>query len=133
MRRLQYLPSHVHDSGGGASAPSSLETLDRLYITLRKGDPTSQAPLILMPGSGINGKTIGPLLKRLLPLGLTELHLSGGQWHDGAMAHRPSGMGMGIGGGGGDWGIWKTNEQSIREVRSIVNTVWEEYMNHWDT
>ena len=78
-----------------------------------------------MPGAGINARTIQPVLAALLPLGVRAVHLSGGGWVDGAAGrHRPEGMGMGVG-GEGEWGVWKTNEEVIREVRRLVDEEWE--------
>lgn len=90
---------------------------------LAEGEPWT---LGLLPGSGVNASTVRSVLEALLPYGLQEIHLSGGVWEDGGMKHRPEGMGMGIG-GRGDWGVWKTDEQKIREVRLIVDAISREF------
>lgn len=82
---------------------------------------SAQAGLVVMPGSGINPSTVGHVLERLLPLGLSELHLSAGGWLEGGMSFRREGMGMGVG-GSGDWGIWQTNERVVGEVRTRIET-----------
>jgi copper homeostasis protein len=65
------------------------------------------------------------VLGTLLPYGLQEIHLSGGSWIEGEMAYKREGMGMGV--GKGEWGVWRTSEQQIREVRLIADAAWQEY------
>jgi len=69
-----------------------------------------------MPGSGINGKTVDSLV----PLRLSEIHLSGGDWIEGEMIFRREGMGMGVG-GKGEWGVFVTNEEKVKEVKAKVD------------
>lgn len=38
------------------------------------------------------------------------------------MTYRPEGMGMGVG-GPGEWGIWKTDEETVRVIREAVDRV----------
>ena len=85
--------------------------------------PASAAVLV---GSGVNPRTVGPLLAELLPCGLREVHLSGGSWLPGEMEFRREGMGMGVG-VDGEWGVWRTSEESVRDVRRQVDQAWEEY------
>ena len=81
----------------------------------------------ILVGSGVNGRTIGPLLEELLPCGLCEVHLSGGGWVASEMEFRRPEMGMGVG-GDGEWGIWRTSEERVREVRRIVDATWERFV-----
>jgi copper homeostasis protein len=71
-----------------------------------------------LPGSGINAETVGPLLDHLLPYGLKEIHLSAGAWIDNGAEYRKEGFGMGV--GEGEWGVWRTDEEKVREVKRIV-------------
>lgn len=82
---------------------------------------SAQSDLVVMPGSGINPGTVRSVLERLIPLGLSELHLSAGGWIEGGMSFRREGMGMGAG-GSGDWGIWQTNQTTVREVGTQIET-----------
>lgn len=82
--------------------------------------------LTVLPGSGINATTVGSILDALLPHGLLEIHLSGGCWSEGDMQYRPEGMGMGVG-GAGEWGVWGTTEEKVRDVRLIADAVWHEH------
>ena len=50
---------------------------------------------------------------------MEEIHLSGGGWIESEMKYRPEGMGMGV--GAGEWGIWRTREEVVREVRRIAD------------
>ncbi|OBZ79237.1 Copper homeostasis protein CutC [Grifola frondosa] len=108
-------------SGHGVSAPSSLPMLRTLLSAHHMTSPT------ILPGSGINARTVGPLLAALLSYGVREIHLSGGSWMSGAMEHQPQGMGMGVG-GEGEWGIWRTSEDRVREVRIAADQAWKEYV-----
>ncbi|KAA1468133.1 hypothetical protein DENSPDRAFT_373174 [Dentipellis sp. KUC8613] len=111
--------TRILTSGHGTSAPASLQTLQALLAKSQKrGCPS------ILPGAGINPRTARALLDALLPYGLTELHLSGGGWIDGAMKYRREGMGMGAG-GPSEWGIWKTDREVIAEVRRIVDEAWK--------
>ncbi|KAJ3844925.1 copper homeostasis protein CutC [Lentinula raphanica] len=99
-----------------ASQTESLETLASLLIATRNSN------LTIMPGSGINPYTVRHVVNTLAPLGLSEIHLSGGRWIEGGMIFRREGMGMGIG-AEGDWGIWQTDEGVIREVRALLESM----------
>ncbi|KAJ3519252.1 hypothetical protein NM688_g9328 [Phlebia brevispora] len=115
LRDLKSIPgmTRILTSGHGQKAPSSISVLQKL---LRE----SKRVLTIMPGSGINPDTIGPLLESLAPYGLKEFHLSAGEWIQSEMTFRPEGMGMGIG-GDGEWGIWRTKEETVRAVRKIAD------------
>jgi copper homeostasis protein len=77
-------------------------------------------PLVIVPGSGIGPTTVVHILDALLPVGLRELHLSGGRWIDGGMIFRREGMTMG-GGGPGEWGVWQTDANVIAQVRRLID------------
>jgi copper homeostasis protein len=106
------MPTH---SGQSKSALAGLPVLREL---LRRSQRTG-GPAIL-PGAGINHGTISHVMDHLLPHGLKEVHLSGGRWVDGGMVHRPEGMGMGAS-GEGQWGVWQTDGNAIRDVRRTVD------------
>lgn len=72
-----------------------------------------------MPGSGINAKTVIGVLNHLLPHGLKEIHLSGGIWVDGGMLFRREGMGMGA--SDSEWGVWRTDQDTITAVKTITD------------
>lgn len=84
------------------------------------------ASATILVGSGINPRTIEPLLAELLPCGLREIHLSGGGWVPSDMEFRREGMGMGVG-GDGEWGVWRTDEGRVKEVRMLVDKAWQDY------
>ena len=84
--------------------------------------------LTIMPGSGINNKTLPSILPSLLPLGLREIHLSGGKWTPGGMSFYRDGMGMGSG-DDGEWRVWRTQESEVRKVREIADVAWKEYIS----
>ncbi|KAI0078853.1 hypothetical protein K474DRAFT_1690101 [Panus rudis PR-1116 ss-1] len=107
-------------SGHRTKAPTALPIFRALSQQLPKLNEGRSIPLTIMPGSGINQQTVGPLLEELLPLGLQEVHLSAGGWLPSGMRHRPEGMEMGIP-GEGEWAIWQTDEHSVRAVREAVD------------
>ncbi|KAJ3849455.1 copper homeostasis CutC domain-containing protein [Lentinula lateritia] len=109
--------SDIMGIGQGKSVSGSLEVLALLLGTTQDG---SSGPII-MPGSGISPDTTGHVLDILLPLGLSEIHLSAGNWMEGGMSFRREGMGMGVG-GKGDWGSWQTNERIVGEVIALSNS-----------
>ncbi|EED79686.1 predicted protein [Postia placenta Mad-698-R] len=116
-------------SGHKPAAPSALPALrDLLQKAAEPTHPTPASTPAILVGSGINPATVRPVLDALLPHGLREIHLSGGSWVPGEMQYRPPGMGMGVG-GDGEWGIWRTSEERVREVRRIADLAWEEYIN----
>jgi hypothetical protein len=105
----------LSSSGHAKSALEGLGVLKALCTTREE----TNGPCIL-PGSGINVGTIGRVLDVLLPLGLTQIHLSGAGWQEGGMHFRREGMGMGVG-GEGEWGVWLTSEEKVRGVHEIVS------------
>ncbi|KIP11138.1 hypothetical protein PHLGIDRAFT_83925, partial [Phlebiopsis gigantea 11061_1 CR5-6] len=123
FRALKAIPgiTRVLTSGHSERAPSerSLEILKTFFEMNSTNAHSSFKPSIL-PGSGINPKTIGTVMDALLPLGLREVHLSAGAWLASEMIHKPEGMGMGVG-GEGEWGIWRTKEHVVRAVRQAVD------------
>ncbi|KDQ63228.1 hypothetical protein JAAARDRAFT_168823 [Jaapia argillacea MUCL 33604] len=110
--------TRILTSGLGKSAPSTLPALENLLHLADKQRSKNQ--VVILPGSGINPGTIESILDSLLPLGLREIHLSGGSWMNGGMVFRRDGMGMGVD-GNGEWGIWRTDQQTIRSLRTIVD------------
>ena len=113
------------DSGQAPSAPTP-NALPKLRTLIRTASRMPASATILV-GSGVNPRTIGPLLQELLPCGLREVHLSGGGWIASEMEFRREGMGMGIG-GDGEWGIWRTDEDRVRDVRRQVDEAWKEFV-----
>ena len=111
---------------GQAPTASSPDTLPTLRTLIRTTSRMPSAARILV-GSGVNAHTIGPLLRELLPCGLREVHLSGGGWIPSEMAFRREGMGMGVG-GDGEWGVWRTNQERIHDVRGLADAAWKEYV-----
>ncbi|KAK2461447.1 hypothetical protein APHAL10511_005910 [Amanita phalloides] len=112
--------SRILTSGHGPTAPSSLEVLKKLFQARKELVGNDPWVLSILPGSGINGENVTSLLEALIPLGLKEIHLSGGTWVDGAMSFRREGMGMGF--GKAEWNVWRTQEDKIRQVRYAVDT-----------
>jgi len=116
--------SRILTSGQGKSVLEALPVLESLFRTTKELVEDEPWGLTILPGSGINPQTAGPILDSLLPLGLQEIHLSGGNWKEGGMLFKREGMGMGTG-GDGDWSAWVTDAQIVREVREIVDARWE--------
>jgi copper homeostasis protein len=108
-----------------AKVLDSLPTFERLFGTKSALLDDDVWGLTIMPGSGINTKTIAPVVKHLLPKGLREIHLSAGDWVDGVMKFRKEGMGMGV--PGHEWSVWKTREKELKKVRYAADTTWDEY------
>lgn len=79
----------------------------------------------IMPGSGVNPQTIGPILSSLQPYGLKEIHLSGGQWFDNGMTYRHHGLGMGV--GEDEWSVFKTQRSTLQEVKGIAEGIYYEH------
>ncbi|KAF8492782.1 copper homeostasis CutC domain-containing protein [Russula emetica] len=107
--------ARILTSGQSVSAPAGLHVLRELLQRSQKnGGP------VILPGAGINPGTVHQVLENLLPYGLKEIHLSGGKWVEGQMAHRPVGMGMSAS-EEKEWKVWLTDEDTIREVRSVAD------------
>ncbi|THV07493.1 hypothetical protein K435DRAFT_259329 [Dendrothele bispora CBS 962.96] len=111
--------TRILTSGQGKSAPASINVLQSL-LKMAKARGKEGNTVVIVPGSGIDGKTVDAVLDSLLSLGLSEIHLSGGNWIEGGMDFRREGMGMGVG-SSGEWGVWITNKEKITEVREKVN------------
>jgi copper homeostasis protein CutC len=103
-------------SGQSTSVPMGLPVLQMLLQRSQTGD----GPVIL-PGAGVNPGSIRAVLDSLLPYGLKEIHMSGGRWSESEMVYRSEGMGMGAS-VQREWGIWQTDGNSVREVRSIADS-----------
>ncbi|KAJ7754946.1 copper homeostasis CutC domain-containing protein [Mycena maculata] len=122
--------SRILTSGHGQTVLQSLDTLKQLCQTTRKLTEDLPWVLRILPGSGINPETVGPVLDALLPFGLLEIHLSGGSWVESGMVHRQGGLGMGV--GENEWKVWETSEAKVREVRGLVSVVWAGYASSVD-
>jgi copper homeostasis protein len=98
--------------------------LNRIGALLKQASELSTGrmqPISVLPGSGVNSTTVHDILDGLVPLGLQQIHMSGGRWRDGRMVYRKEGMGMGVG-GPGEWGIWHTEADEVRRVKDIINS-----------
>jgi len=115
--------SRILTSGQAKSVPHGLPVLEALVKTSKELFDQDSWGLTILPGSGINQQTVGGVLDVLLPLGIQEIHLSGGHWKESGVSFRPEGMGMGVVGSSewGEWGVWTTDETQIREVKKIVD------------
>lgn len=82
-----------------------------------------------MPGSGLNASTLPTLLRALLPLGVREIHLSGGEWVPSEMEYRRDSMGMGAG-EVNEWSVWRTSEEKVRAAREVCDAIWKEFENN---
>lgn len=100
-------------SGHGPAAPTSIATLQKLFRDAKHA-------LIVLPGSGINPDNVGALLESLGSYGVKEIHLSAGEWIPTTMSFKKEGMGMGIG-AEGEWGVWRTKEETVRAVKKVVD------------
>ncbi|KAJ8523293.1 hypothetical protein ONZ45_g211 [Pleurotus djamor] len=114
---IKLIPVH---SGHGTSAPASLDTLGQLCSEMATFTTNQAFPTSILPGGGINAGNVRSLLSALTPVGVREIHLSGGGWVDGGMDFRRSGLGM------GEWGVWTTDEGVVRQVREIADMFWLE-------
>ncbi|EIN13915.1 hypothetical protein PUNSTDRAFT_129579 [Punctularia strigosozonata HHB-11173 SS5] len=119
LQAVQQIPgiTRILTSGHGLVAPSEPHALSSLLAFA--------STMTILPGSGINAVTVGPLLDALLPYGLREIHLSGGGWVDNGTENRKPGFGMGI--GESEWGVWKTDEEKVRAVKRIVEEKVKEF------
>ncbi|TCD71193.1 hypothetical protein EIP91_012143 [Steccherinum ochraceum] len=129
--QLAQIPNitRILTSGRGPSVPTSVRPIRaflRAAEILSERHRTPTNPLTILPGSGLNPGTVPAFVHDVLLLGLREIHLSGSGWIDGSMEFRKEGMGMGVG-GQGDWGIWRTNEEVIRQVRKAVDEAREKF------
>jgi len=113
----------VLTSGRKKKAPESIPELKAMLKAVHsvRTNTTPRLDLIILPGSGITPVTARPLVKELLPLGLREVHMSGGSWMPGQMQYRRRDMGMGVG-EDHEWDIWRTEESVVRAVRQAIDT-----------
>jgi copper homeostasis protein len=123
--------TEVHHSGQKAKVQEGVPILEGLFKTRKELVEDDAWGLTIMPGSGINSKSVSSILPSLLPLGLREIHLSGGKWTPGGMAFHRDGMGMGCG-DDGEWGVWRTQESEVRKVREMADDAWKEYIKQTD-
>ena len=114
-RSILIVASSPIPSGQRTSVLAGVPVLKELF----EKSSTSGGPYIL-PGAGINPGSIRAVMDNLLGDGLSEVHLSGGRWTESEMVYRAEGMGMGAS-VQNEWGIWRTDGNSIREVRSIAD------------
>ena len=121
--------TEVHHSGQKPKAQEGVPILEELFKTRKELVEDDAWGLTIMPGSGINSKSISSILPSLLPLGLREIHLSGGKWTPGGMVFHRDGMGMG-GGDDEEWGVWRTQESEVRKVREMADVAWKEYISN---
>jgi len=120
--------SRILTSGQTPKAQGGVTVLENLFKTRKELVEDDAWGLTIMPGSGINSKSLSSILPSLLPLGLREIHLSGGKWTPGGMVFHRDGMGMGSG-GEGEWGVWRTQESEVRKVREMADVAWKEYIS----
>ncbi|EAU92567.2 copper homeostasis protein cutC [Coprinopsis cinerea okayama7 len=121
--------SRILTSGHAPKAPDALPVLEKLFDTAKSLFEEDVWGITVMPGSGINHKTVGEVVQQLLPKGLREIHLSGGHWVGSTMQFRKDGMGMAIS-PEYEWSIWQTREKEIKKVRYAADVAWDDY---WDT
>ena len=81
-------------------------------------------PITILPGSGISPNTVQILLAILLRVGLKEIHLSGGRFVESEMQYKKK-IGMEDGGGNGmgmgEWKVWGTEVDVVRQMRVILD------------
>ncbi|KIM47501.1 hypothetical protein M413DRAFT_61704 [Hebeloma cylindrosporum] len=119
--------SRILTSGHHAKVTEGLMTLKTLFDKRKELVDDDAWGLTIMPGSGINYKTLPTLLDTLLPLGLREIHLSGGKMVPSDMSFRRDGMGMGAG-GNEDWTVWCTQEEEVLKVKTTADKMWKEFV-----
>ncbi|KZT73324.1 hypothetical protein DAEQUDRAFT_684282 [Daedalea quercina L-15889] len=124
VRRIPHL-SRVLTSGyePTCTTPAALANLTSLFRAMNEDDQhldyDTARGLGILPGSGVSPSTIRSVLQELLPLGLRQIHMSGGRWLPGEAQYRRAGMGMGV--GDGEWAVWRTSEERVREVAQIIS------------
>ncbi|KAL4253619.1 Copper homeostasis protein cutC [Abortiporus biennis] len=126
LNTLSSIPgiTRILTSGFGPTVHSSLLTLVNLFQSahsLNTARRSGDNPLTILPGSGINPNTIRDILKVLLPVGLKEIHMSGGRWDESEAKEEFRNNDIDMGG----WKVWRTDEGSVRRVREIVDQVLE--------
>lgn len=133
MRLLHTISSYVRlnrdiSSGGEptCTSPEGLSRISNLFGTIKEVGQPGKAPCPdVLPGSGVSPSTVRAVLEALLPLGLRQIHMSGGRWVPGETHYRKRGMGMGV--GEGEWAVWRTSEERVREVVKIISTTCDEW------
>ncbi|KAF8167388.1 copper homeostasis CutC domain-containing protein [Crassisporium funariophilum] len=118
--------SRILTSGHKSKAPDGLPILEELFMLRKELIEDVAWGLTIMPGSGINSQSLPKVLEALLPLGLREIHMSGGKWFPGDMLFHREGMGMGIG-SESEWGVWRTQEEEVGKARHCADAIWNEY------
>lgn len=104
----------TYHSGG---CPSVLQSLVQLKELLAAAPPH----LTIMPGSGVSPSSVQELASHLIPHGLRDVHMSGGNWEPGHSRWRKPGMGMGIS-KEREWDVWSTSFEKVRAVRMILDS-----------
>jgi copper homeostasis protein len=102
-----------------ADEPASLECLAMLSQVVSSAQKGHQNELRIMPGSGINPRSISSVFSALNPLGVNEFHMSGGTWIDGLceVSARRQGKAFHMGlPGPFEWSVWKTDAYSVKSV-----------------
>ncbi|KAH9486299.1 Copper homeostasis protein cutC-like protein [Psilocybe cubensis] len=118
--------ARILTSGHQPKAPDGVNTLEKLFARRKEIVGDAVWGLTIMPGSGINENTLPVLMSQLLPLGLREVHLSGGKWIPGDMSFKRAGMAMGVD-QETEWKIWRTQKDEIRKVREVARNMWLQY------
>ncbi|KAH9923630.1 copper homeostasis CutC domain-containing protein, partial [Fomitopsis serialis] len=112
------------------TSPAALANLSSLFRAMHEDEPQHQPHTLyrfnILPGSGVSPHTVRSVLLELLPLGLNQIHMSGGRWVPGEAQYRKDGMGMGV--GEGEWAVWRTNEEYVREVVEIISATCREFV-----
>lgn len=102
--------------------------LQKLFKARQEVVDDLMGSLTIMPGSGVNGKTLPSLIEALLPLGLREVHLSGGNWVPSGMIYKKPGMGMGSD-KDTEWSVWRTQEGDVRKAKEIANAMCAKFIS----
>lgn len=123
------LKSNLCHSGQKSKAPEGLITLETLFKTQKELVEEDTWGLSIMPGSGVHGASLPKLFHVLFPLGLREVHLSGGRWVPSNMTFRRDDMGMSSGGKETEWSVWRTEQQEVQLVREISESLWKNVSN----
>ncbi|KAF9055875.1 copper homeostasis CutC domain-containing protein [Panaeolus papilionaceus] len=118
--------ARVLTSGQKNKALDGLPTLESLFKQRKELVDDEMWGLTIMPGSGVNASTIPVLLKHLLPLGLKEIHLSGGEWISSSTKYKRNGLGMGAS-SDAEWQIWRTKEAAVKEARRVADELWDDF------
>ena len=96
-------------SGGVASAPDGIQTLNRLKQNSGNVD--------IMAGAGIDADAIRYLAPKT---GITTFHMSGKMTLDSRMVYRKEGINMGLP-SMSEFEIWRTDEKKVEEAREVLD------------